>query len=488
MKSSASLLVASLLAPSDVAARVAGESLEAMQAKARSMHASDTLIEVADWTVVHRDVGEGTTVSSYLSPALSLMTGAAVYTNNPMTEMPFPSGDYSISHVNFSIVDEAGESKTPLSEVYNHHWLIGTSTSYNVVASCEGDMFFGAGAEMRGMPKVFPAGYGLRRIGSSGVCGANLHFLRTVDLNSSWTGLNDPGGSVSAAVKTCIECGWAPARVDDLGELGQCPESADGAFACCLTGSRCPVNNPSDLSKKDYRLSYDVRWSRNLTAVASLQTGMLDVAGDFIEWDIDGKGKQFPAPVPGVPSTYSVNQTCTSGAGAVCTTSRDIAVGVQPTFAGLTDTICAGRLLSGYMHMHIGAINASLHHNGRPVCMSNPVYGDDPNNPPGNELGYVVDFSYCIDAQVPADAIRLEKGDSLTLTTNYDVDEESTRGYPFPGGKHGGVMGLFFYQIDCDDDAVAAGFACRQGDCISVPKGKNTSEFDTLGDCLSKCK
>ena len=117
-----------------------------------------------------------------------------------------------------------------------------------------------------------------------------------------------------------------------------------------------------------------------------------------------------------------------------------------------------------------------------------PKVCDDPNNPPGNELGYVVNFSYCIDAQVPADAIRLEKGDSLTLTTNYDVDEKSTRGYPFPGGKHGGVMGLFFYQIDCDDDAVAAGFACRQGDCISVPKGKNTSEFDTLGDCLSKCK
>ena len=56
--------------------------------------------------------------------------------------------------MNFSIVDETGESKTPLSEVYNHHWLIGTSTSQDVLSACEGDMFYGAGAEMRGMPKV----------------------------------------------------------------------------------------------------------------------------------------------------------------------------------------------------------------------------------------------------------------------------------------------------------------------------------------------
>jgi hypothetical protein len=142
------------------------------------------------------------------------------------------------------------------------------------------------------------------------------------------------------------------------------------------------VNNPLDVSKKDYRLNYDVRWSRNLTSVASLQTGLLDISGGRIEWNI--RDRALLPPVPGWLPTYSVNQTCTD---TECTTSRLIDVGTQPTFAGRTDTICAGQLLSGYMHMHIGAINASLHHNGRPVCMSFPKYGDDPNNAAGNELG-----------------------------------------------------------------------------------------------------
>jgi hypothetical protein len=89
---------------------------------------------------------------------------------------------------------------------------------------------------------------------------------------------------------------------------------------------------------------------------------------------------------------------------------------------------------------------------------------------------------------VPSQSIRLEKGDTLTLTTHYDVDPASNRSFPFPGGKHGGVMGLFFYSVDCDDGAVDAGFACRQGACISVPQGKSTSEYDTLGDCRQACK
>ena len=63
------------------------------------------------------------------------------------------------------------------------------------------ERFAGAGAEMRGMPTVYPDGYGLRRFNAKGWCGGNLHFIRTDDLATNWTGLNDPKGDHGAAVK-----------------------------------------------------------------------------------------------------------------------------------------------------------------------------------------------------------------------------------------------------------------------------------------------
>lgn len=133
---------------------------------------------------------------------------------------------------------------------------------------------------MRGMPVRFPEGYGNRRINATGVCGGNLHFIRTEDLKLNWEGLNDPKGDLHAAVKNCIECGWAPGRAPE------CTQDQDGAFACCLTGSRCPVNDPSDKSEKSYKLQYEVEWTRNLRAVKSIEGGVLDVSGGLVEWNV----------------------------------------------------------------------------------------------------------------------------------------------------------------------------------------------------------
>ena len=59
------------------------------------------------------------------------MKGAAHFTLNPLTKIPFPTGDYSVIRADWSIMDGEGQSNTPLSEVYNHHWLIGTATGVN---------------------------------------------------------------------------------------------------------------------------------------------------------------------------------------------------------------------------------------------------------------------------------------------------------------------------------------------------------------------
>ena len=158
--------------------------------------------------------------TTYTSPVIPLEPGGAHFTLNPLTKIPFPKGDYSLFSAEFRIMDETGSAQVPLSEVYIHHWLIGTHETVDPLVPCEAsdNMFFGAGAEMRGIHSKIPNGYGVRRIDVLGACGGNIHLIRTHDLKTHWRGLNDPNGSHAAAVKNCIECGWAPGRQVGCGE------------------------------------------------------------------------------------------------------------------------------------------------------------------------------------------------------------------------------------------------------------------------------
>lgn len=121
----------------------------------------------------------------------------------------------------------------------------------------------------------------------------------------------------------------------------------------------------------------------------------------------------------------------------VCITNRTWTVGTQ---GKLGDGICSGTMLWGYLHQHIGAINGSMILNGQQHCTGYPVIGTDPSNSYGNEAGYVVSFTDCVNA---SNAVRLNQGDELSILSYYDVDVESTRNSPMPSGKHGGVMTLF---------------------------------------------
>ena len=240
---------------------------------------------LSDWTVTQHTVQHPDAyvifVTNYTSPPINLRTGDAHFTWNeqPTSWLPYPKGDHSILRSDYQLIGEDGKP-TPLSEVYNHHWLIGSTWSNFPLIACEDTYFVGAGAEMRGMPVIYPHGYGVQRLNASGQCGGNLHFIRTEDLSTHWTGLNDPNGSVHAAVKNCMECGWAPHRAP------QCLRGGDGSFACCRSDSRCPVNSPGDDSTKAYRLNYQIHWTPNTTAVKQVQMGFLDVSKGKIEWNV----------------------------------------------------------------------------------------------------------------------------------------------------------------------------------------------------------
>merc|ERR1711990_1346502 len=116
--------------------------------------------------------------------------------------------------------------------------------------------------------------------------------------------------------------------------------------------------------------------------------------------------------------------------------------------------ICPGTMWWSYLHQHTGAINGIMAVNGKEVCQSTPVIGTVPGTGPdsvGNEKGYCVKFNRCIDAKRFNNSVRLNVGDRVTITGNYDVDPKSTRNLPIAGGKHGGIMALFFFGMDCDE-------------------------------------
>jgi len=112
--------------------------------------------------------------------------------------------------------------------------------------------------------------------------------------------------------------------------------------------------------------------------------------------------------------------------------------------------------------------------------------GTDPQNPPGNEQGFLVRVTECVDHRLQGNKVRLAKGDVLTMTAHYDVDPVSQQYYPLPGGKHGGIMALFFSVMECDSGTWGEIYVRRNDTCVGVPSSKRHrvgSFFETKAQC-----
>merc|ERR1711881_339762 len=171
---------------------------------------------------------------------------------------------------------------------------------------------------------------------------------------------------------------------------------------------------------------------------------MLDHSG-MIEWNVK------PNMVDPTSNTYCDDK--------VCKTSKTWIAG---NVKNMGDGVCPGTMLWGYLHQHSGSINGSMLVNGKIHCTTFPVQGTDPSNPPGNEKGFIAAFTECVNS---TNQIRINPGDAVTITGYYDVDVSSTRYDPVPMGKHGGVMGLYFAQMECDPGTFDEVYVCRDSAC-----------------------
>jgi len=289
-------------------------------------------------------------------------------------------------------------------------------------------------------------------------------FHSTEDLKLNWNGFNDPKGNHGAAIKNCIECGYAPDRAVE------CTKGGDGGFECCFTLSRCPVNNRADIEGKGYRIQYDLEYSEDLSQLKPVKMFMLDNRGDT-------EGNIYPN--QDSPHTHTICDDTT------CKTNRTWTVGHQ---GKLGEGVCSGTMLWSYLHQHIGAINGSMLINGKQHCAGYPTIGTDPANPYGNEKGYVVAFTECVNS---TNQVRINKGDTVSILGYYDVDVDSTRNAPIPSGKHGGVMGLYFGQMDCDEGTFDEVYVCRSATCVPAYTGnlgRKDTHYKTADECRAQCQ
>ena len=91
-------------------------------------------------------------------------------------------------------------------------------------------------------------------------------------------------------------------------------------------------------------------------------------------------------------------------------------------------------------HQHTGALNISIYKNDEFICASRPRYGKK-DGMVGNERGYLVQMSHCIDEA--SGPLVLKKGDKVRLESYYYVGSHDPR-LAYSDGTHLNVMAYMY--------------------------------------------
>ena len=341
----------------------------------------------------------------------------------PLTDAP-PNSLWASSEG--EIVDGETLQSTPLTEIYDHHWILLNNVHKNRL--CKGiEYVFGVGAESRNTPFDLPAGYGYP-VAEGTEWGANIHLLRTEGLEGE-----DP----YLAVKHCTECFYAPGKGD------ACTIQKSGTLKCCgdscdtgKTGKqscKCPTAKGVSTERKGYKLKYTVNYTTGCD-LEPVDTGVLAA--------------------PDCAASYHVQR---NNAEPVTVASAELSID------GAYDVVAA----TG--HQHVGAVNLSVSVNGRLVCASYPTYGNQ-KGVAGDELGYLTHMSQCIGTAADAyteGPLQLSKGDKLRVDGYYFVGDNDERIAPYKGGTHLNVMSYL--------NAAFAARSSKRAAVIAAPRAKQAN-------------
>lgn len=350
-----------------------------------------------DWTLHSRvatvsELGYEKVSETYLSPPMPLAPGQMIYTEPERTSVKMPEGKYAVLEVHGDIVKGGPKledtTSVPLSDVYDHHWILLMKDTQNPICGAGINFEFGIGAEARATPTVYPEGYG-KVIEAGSEWFANIHLLHTVNLT----------GEPHVNVKECNECWYAP------GKGSQCTPENNGSFACC--GDSCDITDNGNCfcpAEKGPAVTYYLKYTVTYTT----------------DWDKVTPVTNAVLATPNCEPFYNVYRNDTQPF-SLSSHSFPVPFDVDLVYA--------------QGHQHSGSLNISLLHNGKVICTSYPQYGKSAGVLM-DELGYVVKISRCEQQRVP-----LRKGDILQVDSWYFVGSEDSRLAPHVGGTHLNVMG-----------------------------------------------
>ena len=91
----------------------------------------------------------------------------------------------------------------------------------------------------------------------------------------------------------------------------------------------------------------------------------------------------------------------------------------------------------------------------------------------------MVKFTNCVDKDNLGYQIQLNKGHVLAVDASVDGNVASTQTLPLPGGKHDGVMDLFFAMMYCDPGTFGTTYVCRQATCVPTFPGHSSDKHTT---------
>ena len=347
------------------------------------------------------------TQRTYYSDAITLKAGHMIFTRPRDTPLKMPEGRYALTYFIGDIVYADTRDAVPLTQVYDHHWIARSTNHRNQLCHGGLEYVFGIGAESRNSPVVLPDGFGYV-VEAGTKWGANIHLLRTEGL---------AGADKHRAAKECNECYYAPFKG------AACTPARNGTFACC--GERDPQGTMKCATAlfppppRAYRLRYTFNFTTAVAALTPVQIGTMSA--------------------PDCATFYAVER---NESAPVHRASYELRVPARAS------------VLFAVGHLHVGGLNLSLSLNGRHVCTSVPTYGTTPDAP-GDELGYLVRMSPCIDANASGAALQLAKGDVLRIEGRYYRGRDDAR-VLYSDGTHLNVMSYLYTMYYRPADSLAA--------------------------------
>mmetsp|Transcript_12921 Transcript_12921/g.23290 ORF Transcript_12921/g.23290 Transcript_12921/m.23290 type:complete len:447 (+) Transcript_12921:47-1387(+) len=363
-----------------------------------------------------------------------LAPGEILYTVPTETFITSLKGKFAVlAQTGFRNIHAGTNTSVSLDEAYVHHVAMFPGIMNGAEGLTPTAQEVAQGATPRAPYFEFEAGYGF--IFDQQEFGVNAHVLSNVDLAPVH-------GSMALARKHCNECWYAP------GKGSGCTPELSGAMACCGETPQC-IGGEEDCrckttsqntTKRRYELQFDFLITRQVEDITPLA-----------QWTLTAP--QCNPTLEPLPK----NSACFLSAGMTTSGSMSYLVHENNTepekkTVGRWISPASGEIHWAKGHLHTGGVNISLSINGKKLCTSTTVYGNDPNvtRNARDEFGHLVEITDCIGSREDLQSVRIQAGDVIEVDSFYYVGKHDSRLPHRAGGSHFCVMSYMLLGVVFD--------------------------------------